>query len=129
MSISKFFIIFGLQLAAFAILKLFFFTAFNFHSTIWVVVYLAATAILSVALVRRLGVITFLEAIFIAVFWFLMDLVVDSLITAPLVKEPVFSTWALWLGYLVMMIFVFLFHKKRHVHIRKEQAAHHHGHH
>ena len=83
--------------------------------------------VIAAALVRRLGVLNFLEAIMILVLWFVLDALLDLLITAFVLGIVMFSWWQLWVGYALMMATIFFFHKKRHVHIRREQA--HHGHH
>lgn len=126
MTISKFFAIFGLQLVLLMAVKIFFYSTLNFNDTFWQVAFLLITVVLATALIRRLGVISFLEAIFTLVFWFLFDLLMDLLVTSQIVDAPIFKTGSLWMGYLAMMLAVFLLHKKRHIHIRKELAAHHH---
>lgn len=83
-------------------------------------------AIFSIALSRRLGHINFLEAMLVAGFWFLISLVLDFLVTSPLAGSLILSRWQVWVGYLVMALSIFFFHKKRHVHVREQQAAHHH---
>lgn len=130
MTIKKFFVIFLLQLVLLTVLKYFLYSFFDYQNFFWGLVYCVATAAIVVLLVRRLGVINFLEAIFVAVFWFLFDLLADALVTWPLTGTAIFFSGALWVGYLVLMLTVFAAHNKRHIQIRNEQAAaHHHGHH
>lgn len=109
----------------FVVLKFIFFTAFNYQDIYWEFLYWAACAVIAAALVRRLGVINFLEAIFAAGFWFVGDLFLDFFIILPLSGLSIFRTPALWGGYLTMVLFVFFMHKKRHVHLRKQLHGHH----
>lgn len=90
-------------------------------------VFFLLVMVITAALVRRLGVINFLEAIMVLMLWFIMDVLLDLLITAFVLGLVMFSWWQLWAGYFLMMLVIFFFHKKRHVHVRHEQA--HHGHH
>jgi|SRR3989344_1619370 len=77
---------------------------------------------------RRLGVINFLEAIFAALIWLLMILVLDSLIAKPLMSADVFRSSNYWWSYLAILIAVFFLHKKRHIQVRKLLHEKHHGH-
>ncbi len=126
MTIKKFFIVFLLQFLAFSALKVVFYRSFDYTSIFWEFLYWAATVIITVVLVRRLGVINFLEAMFVAGFWLVFDFLLDFFITWPLSGTMIYATLALWAGYLFMVLFVFFLHQKRHIHIRKEQAARHH---
>ena len=90
-------------------------------------VYFLLIAAIAAALVRRLGVINFLEAIMVLVLWFVLDALLDLLVTAFALGLGMFARWQLWAGYFFMMFAIFFFHKKRHIHVRHEQA--HSGHH
>ena len=130
MTIKKFWLVFLLQLAVLSGLKWLFFGYIDYLDGSWQVLYFLSTAVLVLILVRLLGVVTLLEAGFIAVFWFLTSLVLDLFVTAPLtIGLKIYSSYALWVGYGLMMVMVVLGHKKRHIQVRKEQAAHRHGHH
>lgn len=115
---------FGLLLTAvLVILKIIFFgyftwtESFNSHVLYWLVVW-----VLSTALVRRLGVITMLEAVVVMVLWLILELIGDSAIAGPLVGWRILIDPNFALGYLFMPLAIFLFHKKRHV-VRREQMA------
>ncbi len=86
-----------------------------FYYTEWTLIALA-----SIAAARRLGIINYLEAILAAGMWWLFALVFDFLITSALVGFDMFRTRELWIGYLVMVVVIFIFHKKRHVKLRHE---------
>jgi len=129
MTAKKFFLFLILQLLLLLGIKLLFFKAFGITDVFMEYAYWALIAVVVVAMARRLGVMNYLEAIFVAVTWFLANLFFDLIITGALLGYSMFTRWQLWVGYLIMMLSIFVFHKKRHVQIRKEQAAHHHGHH
>jgi len=84
--------------------------------------------IVSMACARRLGVINYLEGALVAVMWTIGLLVADFFILRPILGWSVFTKGIFWAGYAVSAAAIFFFHKKRHVQIRKELAAHHHGH-
>jgi hypothetical protein len=109
--------------------KVLFFKILNLTGDSLEYIFWLVLAVTAVALVRRLGVINYLEAAFVAIMWFLSNLFFDLLITIQILGVGLLSKWQLWIGYIILMLAIFFFHKKRHVEIRKEQAAHHHGHH
>lgn len=128
MTFSKFFLILFLQAAVFIIIRLFFFNVTGFENWLYGFLYYALVFILSLAFARRLGVINYLEAIFVCIFWFFTNLFSDLLFTSNFLGTSMFTQRQLWLGYLAMLLAVFFFHKKRHVQIRKELHAKHHSH-
>lgn len=103
--------------------KVIFFKAFNFQSSLDFYVYWAVTAAIAAALARRFGVINYLEALLICALWVIVDGFADLIFTSNLAGLQIFSHWPLWTGYIVTFLSVFLGHKKRHMHIRKEQRA------
>lgn len=116
---------FGFILAAvLVVLKTVFFGYFSWEDTIALhYVYWGVAALVTPALVRRLGVITILEAIVVAVLWFIMQLIGDLIIAAPIAGWRVLLDVDFAMGYLIPPIVIFLFHKKRHVHVRKQLAV------
>ena len=89
-------------------------------------------AVVTMGVVRRLGVLNFLEAMMVAVVWFIINLILDLFVLATTFGLQFFSHWQVWTGYVLSMVVIFFFHKKRHVHIRHElhekHAAHGKGH-
>jgi hypothetical protein len=85
--------------------------------------YLGLVVVLAAALVRRLGVITMLEALVVAILWFVMDLLATGLIAAPLAGWKMLIDLYIILGLLFVPLSVIAFHKKRHIERRKELAA------
>ena len=116
-----------LQWIFLALLKLAFFKGLIFGGAFGNVLYWALTAVIVTAFVRRLGVINFLEAILVCFLWTVGNLLLDLLFVFHFTGSGMYKTWAYWIGLAVVLFFVFFFHKKRHVEIRHEHAAH--GHH
>lgn len=86
---------------------------------LWILVIVITTAC-----VRRLGVINFLEGILVACVWLFMRAIFDLLVTAPILGIGIYGKVQLWISYAVIVAAAFFLHKKRHVHIRKEQKKH-----
>ena len=76
-------------------------------------------------LARRLGILNFLEAFFVATIWLLIVLLFDYWVGKRLLGNFVFQDKHYWYGYIAAFVSVFFLHKKRHIQIRKEQAARH----
>lgn len=109
-------------------LRFLFYGRMDYHDVILRFVYWIAIAVMVTALVRRLGVINYLEAIFIAFIWLAVNLLLDLFVMVSLVGTGIFNASSLWIGYVVMAIFVFAMHRKRHVAIRRGEwhDPHHH---
>ena len=129
MTPRKFFVIFLLQALVFGVLKAGFYNYFDYQDIYWIFLYWAAVSIVTVYLVRRLGIINFFEAFLVIGLWVAGDVLLDAMLTASFSSTRIFSQLYFWGGYGFMAVFIFFMHKKRHIHIRKEQRAHHHGHH
>lgn len=116
---------FGFILAAvLVVLKTVFFGYFTWEDTAALhYVYWGVAALLTPALVRRLGVITILEAMVVAVLWLVMEIIGDLIIAAPIAGWRVLVDSNFAIGYLIPPVIIFMFHKKRHVHVRKQLAA------
>lgn len=78
--------------------------------------------VVSIALVRRLGVLQYLESFFVILSWLVFSLIVDALFTQQFVAAGFWTNVAVWIGRLVSALAILFFHKKRHVEIRKELA-------
>ena len=131
MTIRSFFGYTLLQLVILMLLKIWFFnSAILDNAGLQTIIYWGLTMVAAAAFVRRLGVINYLEAIFIAIAWTLLDIFFDLIVTSLYLKVgvSVFSQISLWVGYFILALVVFLFHKKRHIAIRKgeyQEAGHH----
>lgn len=127
MTIKRYLAVTFIQLIVLMALKVVFYRVFSFANPYVEICYWIATLLAAFFLVRKVGVIHYLEAFFTAGFWSVLDLIFDSFVTLPLAGAPIFSTRVLWIGYGLLILAVILVHKKRHVHIRQGQT--HHGHH
>ena len=118
MTAKKFYLTLLLQAAVLFCLKFVYFSSVNYGGLGWEFLYCAIVAVATTFLVRGIGVMNYLEAIFAAILWLILDLLVDALVTGPLVGYAMFATVGLWAGYGTMMVFVFIMNKKRHIAVR-----------
>ena len=127
MTLSKFIIFTFLQWFLLLILKTLHFK-WEVFGNVWTsdLTYFILVSVVAAALVRRFGVINYLEAMFVMFFWFIMGGLLDLLVAGFVIGSGIFLKWQLWVGYFVMMFVILSFHKKRHLHIRKEQGGGHH---
>lgn len=126
MTVTKLIFFSFLQWVFYTLLKVWFFRFWSpeyfFHSLLyWLVV-----AVIAAALVRRIGVINYLESFFLVIVWLLSGLLMDLLVTAIFTGLQMFGRVEYWVGYFVMFVAIVLFHKKRHIQVRKELHAKHH---
>ncbi len=128
MTVSKLALITLLQWIIIIALKVVYFKGLFFSGAALDYAYWAAIAIVATALVRRFGVINYLEAFFVVIVWVSTDLLLDLMVTSGIVGLSIFSNIQMWTGYLVMAIFIVFCNKTRHVAIRKGvyQDPHHH---
>lgn len=93
-------------------------------------VYFVCLIVLAIFCGRKLGVINYLEAMLVAGVWTFFSLFFEFFIIVSLYGFSLHKRWEFWVGYLAVALSIFIFHKKRHVVIRKELVAHHahHGH-
>lgn len=112
---------YGLFLVAVLVfLKIVFFSFFTWGDTTSLhFFYWGCIAVLVAALVRRLGVITLLEALVVTVLWILFAIIADVALSGPLAGWGVLADPDFAIGYLVLIFAVMAFHKKRHVHRRQ----------
>lgn len=120
MTFSKLFGLGGFLAIILAVLKLIAFQFFDLKLLAVSLFFGLVALVLTVACTRRLGFINYLEAMLTAGLWFIMILLVDLIVTGPLAGYGIFKTLLLWLSYLLVIITVLLFHKKRHIDIRRK---------
>jgi hypothetical protein len=129
MTIFKFFGFFFLQWIIFSFAKIWLINTEVFaNPTFQNIVYYFIIFLITTALFRRFGVITYIETVFALVFWVFVGLFFDLIITSNYTGLSLFKSSTYWIGLAVLIISALLFHKKRHIQIRKELHAHHHGH-
>jgi hypothetical protein len=119
MSPKKFYAYVLLQWLIFFVLKIWFFNYQIFSNPgVQSVVYWAIVAAVAAALVRRLGVINFLESFYTIFLWVVVGGFLDLIITSKFTGLGIFEQKDFLVGFGVLAASVFLFHKKRHLHIR-----------
>lgn len=100
-------------------LKLIFYRFLNTESIIILLVVYLLLMVLTIASVRRVGIINYLESIVVIVFWLGFGLIFDIFaIGLGYGLEP-YTHITFWLMYPLLVLTIFLFHKKRHVDIRR----------
>lgn len=130
MSFKQFFIYIGLFLLLTIIAFFIFSKVILLASPLdtWVVG--IVTSLITIACCRRLGDISYLEAVMVALVWLFSRMFLDLLITAQALGGQIYKTPLLWISYFAIFASIFFFHKKRHVGIRKVlKASGHGGHH
>jgi hypothetical protein len=104
-----------------ALLKVWFFNNQIFSSpglqeiAFWII-----TPIISIALVRRFGLLSFLEALFIMFTWSVFIVVFDLLFTSNYIGVSSLYGRDYIFGLVIMNAGIFIFHKKRHLAVRQE---------
>jgi hypothetical protein len=81
--------------------------------------------IVTTGVVRRLGVISFLEAVLVSGVWLFFRMLFDVLITAPILGVGMYGKAQVWVSYVIIILSIFFLHKKLHVHNRKQMHGHH----
>lgn len=85
--------------------------------------YIFLILVFTVAYTRRTGVLNFFEALFIFITWLILSVISDSLVLSNLLGIGVSGKLLVWVGHLVMFFGIIIFHKKRHVEIRKAHGS------
>ena len=130
MTPKKFLLFLLIQWVVFTFIKLWLLNGLVFSSqTFQNWFFYALVAVFFVALVRRFGVISYFEVFFALGVWIVVDLLLDLIITSNFTGLALFKSTVFWYGYLDLFLATVIFHKKRHVYLRKELRAKHSGHH
>lgn len=106
----------------FAILKIVFIGSLNLESWVVTTAFFIALAIVAIATVRRMGILNYIETIFLLGIWILVSLIVDYVVVVSFTSLDIYKTWTYWLTYIVMILAVMLFHKAFHVQVRNANA-------
>ncbi len=106
----------------FVLTKIFFINSLNIDSWIVIVLFFLALAIETIAVVRRMGTLNYLESIFLIIVWTIIGLIVDFAITTSFTGRDVYTTMYFWMTYLGIILVLLVFHKKLHVQARKANA-------
>ena len=92
--------------------KVIFLNYLNLENAIISGLFFVLLAVISIAIVRRMGILNLFELIFLLGVWFTISLVVDLLITSSFTGREVYAHLSFWATYLVILLAVFVFHKK-----------------
>jgi hypothetical protein len=123
MTPGKFLLLTTIAVVLTTLAKLFFIRALNIDNVYIVYLFWLVIALISIACSRRLGVISYIEATLVLALWLILTLFLDLLITAAVAGIDIYRHPYLWVSHGVMVITIFLFHKKRHVEVRHMQRA------
>lgn len=123
MTFARFFGFGFLTAFALAILKIVFFSYLDPENIVLHYVFWFFTLVVVIAFIRRLGFINYLESIVVLVIWLVFSLFMDLLIASPVLGLDLFKNFYILFSYLLLALGVFLFHKKRHIQIRRQKAS------
>lgn len=112
-----------------AAVKYIFFRYFNLDTLVLKIIFGILVFGFSEALTRRLGTLNFLEAMLVSGLYTLVYIILDLIVLSSIFGSEIFKSGMYWISYGLMIISIFFFHKKRHIEIRKQLHAAHHGHH
>lgn len=120
MRLPEFFKLGALFVLGLGIIKIFFIEYIGAQSQYSMIAYWGISGVFAVGIIRRGGIINYLEAFAIGIVWTVFCLIFDYIILAGLFfGYTMFLHLYLWIGYFVVFAAIFLLHKKRHVHIRR----------
>lgn len=121
MSIPKFLLTTGLMIVGTTIVKLVFINILDINRFLVVCTFWLIIALIAIASCRRFGVINYLESFVIIVAWLVVTLLTDVIFLTPFTGFGIYYHLYLWVSYLVVSVAVFVFHKKRHIEIRRSK--------
>jgi hypothetical protein len=85
------------------------------------IAFYVALVLITIAVVRRLGTLNYLESILLCIVWFFTSVLVDMAITSFLIGREMYSHVYFYISYLIILIAIMVFHKALHVEVRKSQ--------
>ncbi len=87
------------------------------------IVFILLLVVETIAIVRRMGIINYMESFFIIILWLITMMIVDIGITSFLIGRSFYGDIYYWIGNLAILLSVLFFHKAVHVEVRKANAA------
>lgn len=105
----------------FVITKVIFINYLNFDNTIIFWLFFVLLTVETIAIVRRMGILNLFESIFLAAIWLIVSLLTDLVVTANLIGYDIYKHIYFWATYLVIILALFIFHKKAHIEARKSK--------
>ncbi len=103
----------------FAVLKIFFIGSLNIDNNLIWAAFFMALMIVTIAIVRRLGILNYVESFFLAAVWTIAALIVDYVVTVNFLTLDMYQTWTYWLTHIIIILTIIIFHKSIHVEVRK----------
>lgn len=103
----------------FALLKIFVIGSFDIDNKVVITLFFAAIVIAAIAVVRRMGIINYIESFFLSAVWFITTIIVDYMITANFTGFDIYKAWYYWFAHLAVILAVIVCHKSLHVEVRK----------
>ena len=106
----------------FVITKVFFINTLNMDSWAIMVAFFVLLIVETIAVVRRMGTLNYIESFFLVGVWLITILIVDYAVTSRLIDDDLYTTLYYWMTYLAIILSLIIFHKKLHVQVRKANA-------
>ncbi len=103
----------------FVLLKVFFINSLDLDNWVVMTAFFIALIITTIAVIRRMGILNYIESIFLVVVWLITTLIVDVAITVQVVGYDIYKTWYYWLTFVAIILAMMIFHKKLHVQVRQ----------
>lgn len=83
------------------------------------IAFFVAIILITIAVVRRMGTLNYLESILLCVVWLVVTILVDMAITSFLIGRDMYGHWYYYLSIVAILVSVMVFHKSLHVEVRK----------
>ena len=104
--------------------KVLFFHYLNIDNEFVKITFFVIIIIETIVVVRRLGIINYLESFLLMIVWFIAMMIADIAITATLIGRDFYGHLYYWLGNLFVLLAILFFHKALHVEVRRANSAH-----
>ena len=106
----------------FVLTKVIFINYLDIDNLVVKILFFVVLIMITTAVIRRMGVINYLECFFTAIVWLIIMILVDMAITSALIGREMYHHVYFWLSYLAVVLSVILFHKALHVEVRRGNA-------
>lgn len=83
------------------------------------IAYFLFLIVFTIAIVRRMGVINYIECFFLMIVWIVVMTLVDMAVTTPLIGREMYHHAYFYWSYLAVFLSILFFHKALHVQVRK----------
>ncbi len=106
----------------FVLTKVIFINYLDIDNLVVKILFFVVLIMITTAVIRRMGVINYLECFFTAIVWLIIMILVDMAVTSVLIGREMYHHVYFWLSYLAVVLSVILFHKALHVEVRRGNA-------